>query len=58
MLALEVSDDGGGLPADYKPGVGLSTMRERAAELGGSCAIMQRLSGGVQVLVQLPLLTA
>jgi signal transduction histidine kinase len=57
LLTVEVSDDGAGLPADYKPGVGVSTMRERAAELGGSCAITQRPSRGVQILVQLPLLS-
>jgi signal transduction histidine kinase len=58
MLTVEVVDDGIGLPADYTPGVGVSTMRERAAELGGSCLITSPPSGGVQTLVQLPLLTA
>jgi two-component system, NarL family, sensor kinase len=33
-LHLEVSDDGKGLPAHNQPGVGLASMRERAAELG------------------------
>jgi signal transduction histidine kinase len=56
MLTLEVLDDGIGLPADFRPGVGVSAMRERAAELGGSCLITIRPTGGVQALVQLPLL--
>jgi signal transduction histidine kinase len=54
-LTLKVVDDGNGLPVDYAPGVGLSAMRERAAELGGSCVITQRLSGGAQLLAELPL---
>ncbi len=35
-LRLEVGDDGRGFPADRPVGVGASSMRERAAELGGS----------------------
>jgi signal transduction histidine kinase len=57
-LTVDVVDDGIGLPTDYTPGVGVSTMRERAAELGGACLITTRPSGGVQTLVRLPLLNA
>ena len=35
-LELEVRDDGDGLPDALRAGVGLSSMRERAAELGGT----------------------
>ena len=35
-LTVEVTDDGRGLPDDPIPGIGLSSMRERAEELGGS----------------------
>ena len=36
-LTVEVTDDGAGLAAvGLVPGVGLSSMRERAAEMGGS----------------------
>ncbi|NTU80802.1 MAG: histidine kinase, partial [Chloroflexales bacterium] len=33
-LHLDIRDDGRGLPPDCRPGVGLSSMQERAAELG------------------------
>ncbi|MFL5805899.1 MAG: histidine kinase [Roseiflexaceae bacterium] len=54
-LRLEIADDGIGLPAEGGAGVGLRSMRERAAELGGTCVIQTRPQGGMQVLVQLPL---
>ncbi len=38
-LQVEVRDNGLGLPQDLQPGVGLNSMRERAAELGGVCVI-------------------
>ncbi|MEV0581386.1 sensor histidine kinase [Nonomuraea sp. NPDC050310] len=38
-LRLTVSDDGSGVPSHHRKGVGLASMRERAAELGGSCVI-------------------
>jgi signal transduction histidine kinase len=34
-LTVDVRDDGEGLPSDMRSGVGLTSMRERAAELGG-----------------------
>ena len=37
--APEVRDDGGGLAAGRRLGVGLSSMRERAEELGGTCSV-------------------
>jgi signal transduction histidine kinase len=54
-LALEIADDGVGLPADAHAGVGLTAMRERAVELGGSCAIMRGIDGGTCVSARLPL---
>ena len=54
-LTLEITDDGIGLTASNRPGVGFSSMRERAEELGGSCAIESRPTGGTRVFVQLPL---
>jgi signal transduction histidine kinase len=54
-LCLEIRDDGVGLPKDSHIGVGLVSMRERAAELGGSCVIEPVPSGGTRVMVRLPL---
>jgi signal transduction histidine kinase len=55
-LEIEVVDDGRGLPVGKrKLGVGLASMRERAAELGGACQIEPRSAGGTRVLAQLPL---
>ena len=54
-LELDVSDDGSGLPRDVVPGVGLGSMRERAAELGGSCEVSTAQQGGTVVHARLPL---
>ncbi|MGH3145095.1 MAG: GAF domain-containing sensor histidine kinase, partial [Rubrobacter sp.] len=54
-LDLEVTDDGVGLPENRTAGVGLSSMRERAAELGGTCVVESIPSGGTRVLARLPL---
>jgi signal transduction histidine kinase len=54
-VALEIVDDGVGIPAERSAGVGLSSMRERASELGGSCVVHPTREGGTQVLVHLPL---
>ena len=52
-VALEIVDDGVGIPAGRKAGVGLSSMRERASELGGSCVVQSTQEGGTKVLVRL-----
>jgi signal transduction histidine kinase len=54
-LLLEVVDDGRGLAADRPAGVGLDSMRERAAELGGWCRIEGLPGGGTRVHASLPL---
>ena len=55
-LRLEVIDDGVGIPVDRVAGVGLSSMRERAEELGGTLAVEPEPQGGTRVLARLPLL--
>jgi signal transduction histidine kinase len=55
VLWLEVRDDGRGMPENRESGVGLASMRERAAELGGSLAVDSLPDGGVAVRAQLPL---
>jgi len=55
FLYLEVEDDGVGIPADRCAGVGLSSMRERAGELGGTLSVEAVSTGGTRVLARLPL---
>lgn len=57
-LVLEISDDGVGLPAELRAGVGFSSMRERAEELGGTLSVESPSGGGVRVLAKLPLKAA
>ncbi|GLZ39474.1 sensor histidine kinase [Actinokineospora sp. NBRC 105648] len=54
-LHIEVVDDGVGLPRRTIGGVGLASMRERAAELGGDCVVVGEDAGGTRVLATLPL---
>ncbi|MFC4119075.1 sensor histidine kinase [Nonomuraea zeae] len=58
VLRVLVADDGKGLPEAHRPGVGLGSMRERAAELGGICVVSGEPGAGTRVEVMLPLLTA
>jgi signal transduction histidine kinase len=57
-LTLEIHDDGVGLPAQHGAGVGLTSMVERASELGGSCVIERPSDGGTTVTAHLPLVPA
>jgi signal transduction histidine kinase len=52
-LRLEIEDDGAGL-ANGSTGIGLQTMKERAAEVGGTCEIAPRATGGTRVTASLP----
>jgi len=54
-LRLSIVDDGRGLPDDYHAGVGITSMRERVAELGGEFTIIAKPGGGSHVQVRLPL---
>jgi signal transduction histidine kinase len=53
-VVLAVADDGAGLDGEATPGVGLRSMRERAAELGGRIELTTRPGGGLTVEVRLP----
>jgi signal transduction histidine kinase len=55
QLGLEISDNGLGMPVPPPPGVGLASMRERAAELGGVFDLQSIPGKGVKVSVRLPL---
>jgi len=54
-LSIEVSDDGAGPRSPWQAGFGLISMRERAAELGGSCDAGPGPGGGGRVTASLPL---
>jgi signal transduction histidine kinase len=54
-LTVEVTDDGVGLPGSVVHGVGLSSMQERAAEMGGDCRTEAMPAGGTRVRAVLPL---
>jgi signal transduction histidine kinase len=53
-LHVVVEDDGRGLPDGYRAGVGITSMRERATELGGSCQLERRDPRGTVVRAVLP----
>jgi signal transduction histidine kinase len=54
-LELSVSDNGQGMLVGQSVGIGLLSMRERANELGGECAITSVSGAGVVVRAWLPL---
>lgn len=55
-LCLEITDDGIGLPTKRQAGVGLRSMHERAAELGGTCVVAAAPTGGTRLWARLPLI--
>jgi signal transduction histidine kinase len=54
-LDVEIRDDGVGLPSATRAGVGLASMRERTAELGGTCVIETAPGRGTCIHARLPL---
>lgn len=54
-LHLEITDDGIGIASDRHAGIGLNSMRERAAELGGTFVIEPDSERGTRVTARLPL---
>jgi two-component system, NarL family, sensor kinase len=57
QLELEIADDGRGVPPDSMSGIGMQSMRERAAELGGTLTVGNRAGGGTSVMARLPVVT-
>jgi signal transduction histidine kinase len=55
VLLVEVTDDGRGISPGHRAGVGLTSMRERAEELGGSFTVAPRPGGGGIASARLPL---
>lgn len=54
LLVIEVADNGVGLPSRLRPGIGMVSMRERAAEVGGRLEIVPTAGGGTTVRATLP----
>ncbi len=54
-LKIEVSDDGKGIEEADRSGIGLTSMRERAEELGGTFTINKASPYGTQITACLPL---
>ena len=57
-LVVTVDDDGVGGAGPRTGGVGMGSMAERAAELGGTCAVSGRSGGGTSVRLELPVTQA
>ncbi len=53
-VVVEVQDDGIGRSGDTVPGIGTSSMRERAEELGGELSIVGGDPSGTRVRMRLP----
>ena len=54
-LRLEIGDDGAGMPEGWRSGVGITSMRERVAELGGELAVEPGHPSGTRVIACLPM---
>jgi signal transduction histidine kinase len=55
VLALQIRDDGVGLPTEYRAGIGLRSMRSRAEEIGGQLTFGDAIPHGTCILARLPL---
>jgi two-component system NarL family sensor kinase len=53
-LTLTITDNGQGIPAEHHNGIGTQSMRERAAELGGTLAVQSADPNGTRIEVRLP----
>lgn len=55
MLRVRIEDNGCGLAADVRPGVGLRSMHERARYMNAALKLSSSAGGGVQLDLRLPL---
>ena len=53
-LQVTIEDDGSGLPPQSKPGVGMTSMRERAQSIGGEFSVGAATPHGTNITVTLP----
>ncbi len=53
-LRLRIDDDGRGIPPRVRSGIGLTSIRDRVRELGGSTTIGSSPDGGASIAVRLP----
>ncbi|MBW5445485.1 hypothetical protein GE107_05340 [Cohnella sp. CFH 77786] len=53
-VLVSIRDDGSGLPANLKPGIGIRSMKERAEELGGICVLRSVSGEGTEIDVRIP----
>jgi signal transduction histidine kinase len=56
-LNIDITDDGTGIAVNYVAGVGLTSMRERAEELGGRFSIAPTRPRGTHLSISVPLLS-
>jgi len=54
-FCIEINDNGKGLPEKHHAGVGIISMRERTAELGGTICIESEIGIGTQIRAWLPI---
>ncbi len=54
LLVIHIQDDGVGMPKEYRAGVGLRSMRLRAAEIGGRLSIESVQPHGTHIIARLP----
>ncbi len=57
-IRLRIDDDGDGWRPDCRQGVGMQSMVERAAELGGTCRVGRSPLGGTRIEARLPVVAA
>ncbi len=53
-MDITIEDDGVGIPAPHRAGVGLRSIYERVGELGGTCQIESHPGTGTCIKVSLP----